>query len=246
MIKRNIPNLITLGNLFCGVMAVRMVMPGRWTEAIGFICLGIVLDFFDGLAARLLQVPSTIGKELDSLADTVTSGVAPGFLLFMILWEHSTITFFKYIAFLIPVFAAYRLAKFNVDERQHNGLFRGLPTPANALFWVGISLWSEECDLPWAWYGLAGVDPGFWTQIFCDAGYVCLAIISLLLNILMVSNLPMFSLKVHSLAWVDNKLQYLFAAGCLLLVLLFGIAAVPMLIVWYIILSACTARNYAH
>lgn len=241
--KRHIPNIITLGNLFCGVMSIRMAVFGRWWEAVLFVFLGIVCDFLDGLIARLLHVTSPLGKELDSLADVVTSGVVPGFFLFMMLWEDCTITWLKYTAFLIPMFAAYRLAKFNLDERQHHS-FLGLPTPANTLFWTGIVMWSEECDLPFSGFtGLAGMDTSCWVFAFCDTGYIVMALVSILLNILMISELPMFSLKFANLSWRDNRLRYIFLLVCLLLVVLFGYACLPMIVVWYVLLSLITCRK---
>ena len=144
--KKQIPNLITLCNLLCGVLSVWSAtsdtpvlgMPPL-TAAAGFIMLGIFFDFFDGMTARLLGVASPVGKELDSLADVITSGIAPAFILFYILVGHP-MAWLKFIAFLIPAFAAYRLAKFNLDERQHHS-FLGLPAPANALI---CSTWNNH------------------------------------------------------------------------------------------------------
>ena len=147
MLRRQIPNLITLGNLFCGVESLfaSLALDDVRMAAI-WICAGIFLDFFDGLAARLLKVPSELGKQLDSLADVVTSGVAPAFLMFRLvevplkeaypLW----VVILCMLPFLLmPLFAAYRLAKFNIDTRQSHS-FLGLPVPANALVWVGLAL----------------------------------------------------------------------------------------------------------
>ena len=256
MVKRLVPNIITLGNLFCGVVATRMAAFGRFQEAAAFIVLGIALDFLDGMAARALKVESPLGRELDSLADVVTSGVAPGFILFGLLWEHTTSTLIKYIAFLIPVFAAYRLAKFNLDETQHRS-FRGLPTPANALFWAGVGVVSEMCvsGLSFLPSLCAPVVPyEVWDAIFLPSDpashtmynvttLVVLAAVSLAADLLMVSRLPMFSLKFKSLRWRDNALRYLFLLVCVGLVVLFGYASVPIMVAWYIVLSACTARR---
>ncbi|MDY5969241.1 MAG: CDP-alcohol phosphatidyltransferase family protein [Bacteroidales bacterium] len=254
--KRHIPNLLTLGNLFCGVVAARMAAFGRFQEAAAFIVLGIVLDFFDGMAARILKVESPLGRELDSLADVVTSGVAPGFILFGLLWEHSTSTLIKYIAFLIPVFAAYRLAKFNLDETQHHS-FRGLPAPANALFWAGVGVVSEICVsglsfLPVLMKSIVGY--GVWDSVFLPSDptsttmynvttLVVLAGVSLVLDILMVSRVPMFSLKFKNLSWKDNSLRYVFILICGVLLVFFGYAGIPLMIVWYIILSLCTTKR---
>ena len=245
--KKQIPNLITLGNLFCGVVAARMAAFGRFQEAAAFILLGIFLDFFDGLAARLLKCESPLGRELDSLADAVTSGVAPGFILFGLLWEHSTSTIIKYIAFLIPVFAAYRLAAYNLDDRQHHS-FRGLPVPANAVLWAGIGVvsdicWNELSFLPSLFNPVVHYEA--WSNLFMedDLALVVLAVVSVLLDLLMVSRLPMFSLKFKNLKWKGNGIRYIFLIGCLGLLVIFGYAGLPLIILWYIILSFCTQQQ---
>lgn len=245
--KKFIPNFITLGNLFCGVVAIRMAAWGRFQEAAFFIALGIILDFFDGMAARLLHTASPLGRELDSLADVITSGVAPGFILFGLLWEHSTSTLIKYIAFLIPVFAAYRLATFNLDKTQGHS-FRGLAAPANAIFWAGMGLVSDIClndlsFLPNFFQPIISYD--LWAVLFMenDVVLVALAVVSILLDLLMICRLPMFSLKFSNLRWHDNAIRYLFLIGCVVLLVLFGYASLPLMILWYILLSACTYKQ---
>ena len=139
-LKRQIPNIITLGNLTCGVAACYMASQGFLWQAAVYIIAGIFLDFFDGLAARLLGVASPVGRELDSLADVVTSGVAPALILFeAIPLDPTWLYVLSLAAFLMPAFAAYRLAKFNLDTRQSHS-FLGLPAPSNALIWVGLAL----------------------------------------------------------------------------------------------------------
>ena len=245
MIKRQIPNLITLGNLLCGVLACYYAANGAYGIAALSICLGIFLDFFDGLAARLLSVASPLGKELDSLADVVTSGVAPGFILWGILKEGGTNCigwFYNYlpiVALLIPLYAAYRLAKFNIDTRQSHS-FLGLPVPSNALIWVGVALYMEQ-----TWFAPAGN----YGDLFYQPWFlIVLAVISIVTDILMVSEMPMFSLKVNfkDMSWKSNSVQYLFLIGCAVL-----IAAtrqwysISLIILWYIILSAITQRKHA-
>lgn len=234
MIKRQIPNLITLGNLLCGVIACYFAATGDLQGAAYFICLGIFLDFFDGMAARLLRVASPLGKELDSLADVVTSGVAPGLILLAILregtsnWPAWGQLLATIVALLMPLFAAYRLAKFNLDTRQSHS-FLGLPVPSNALIWVGLALWqgTPENNIAFA---------------------IALIIISLATNILMVSEMPMFSLKVNfkDMSWKSNAVQYLFLIGCAALI---AVAhqwyAISLIILWYIILSAITQKKHA-
>ena len=232
MIRRQIPNLITLFNLLCGVFAIGLALINKDnTGAALFICLGIFLDFFDGLTARLLNVASPLGKELDSLADVVTSGVAPGFILWNILFDgvnEKWPEFLPYIALLIPFFSAYRLAKFNIDTRQSHA-FLGLPTPANALIWVGLAL---TPTLPLN------------NLVFI----IGLIVISLVTNILMVSEMPMFSLKVNfkDMSWRSNSVQYLFLIGCAAIIAATRQwYAISLIILWYIILSAITQKKHA-
>ncbi|MBR1766361.1 MAG: CDP-diacylglycerol--serine O-phosphatidyltransferase [Bacteroidales bacterium] len=240
MIKRQIPNLITLGNLLCGVESVFASLAlGDVRLAALWICGGIFLDFFDGLAARLLGVASPLGKELDSLADVVTSGIAPAFILFRIveeplkgslpLWAVGLVM----LPFLLmPAFAAYRLAKFNIDTRQSHS-FLGLPVPANALIWVGLALAGYQADLPYRG--------------------VLMAVVAMVTNILMVSEMPMFSLKVNfkDMGWGSNAVQYLFLIGCAAIVAVltlcvgFSWAALSLIIFWYILLSLITQRRHA-
>ena len=231
MIKRQIPNLITLGNLLCGVIATYMAVKGDLRLAALFICLGIFLDFFDGMAARLLGVASPLGKELDSLADVVTSGVAPGFILFQLFCQGLCVShlWLLAIALLMPAFAAYRLAKFNIDTRQSHS-FLGLPVPSNALIWVGLALCSDS------------------PLLYNEAFLIAMAVISLITNILMISEMPMFSLKVNfkDMSWKSNNVQYLFLIGCAAIIAVTRQwYAISLIILWYIILSAITQRRHA-
>lgn len=225
--KRFIPNLITLGNLLCGVVATMAAVRGHLDWAAFFIFGGIFLDFFDGLTARLLGVSSPLGKELDSLADEVTSGVAPGMILFALLEGY----WFQYVALLIPLFSAYRLAKFNLDERQSHS-FLGLPTPANALIWAAIGLCHAQpallntglVALPWA--GEVG-----------SAVAIAYAVASLLLGIALVSELPLISLKFKHFVWSEVKHKVYFLLGCLLLLVAFGVMGIAFSIVFYVLFS---------
>ena len=227
--RRQIPNLITLGNLLSGVVAVYFSLSDSLLPAALFVCLGIFLDFFDGMAARLLGVASPIGRELDSLADVVTSGIAPGFILYRTLDECLVggPRWLAFAAFLIPLFSAYRLAKFNLDDRQSHA-FLGLPVPSNALIWVGIALWP---NLP------TGIIPA-----------LILIVLSLITNILMISEMPMFSLKVDfkDMTWRHNRVQYIFLIGCMAIIAVTRQwYAISVTILWYITLSAITQRDHA-
>lgn len=236
-IKKQIPNLITLGNLMCGVFATGCAAEGKIVSASLLICLGILFDFFDGLAARLLGVSSPLGKELDSLADVVTSGVAPAFILFSFLNGLYPYThYINLLAFLIPAFAAYRLAKFNLDTRQSHS-FLGLPVPSNALLWVGIAL-SQNTFINLA----ANGTPFFSSNLFP----IFIIVVSLVTDILMISELPMFSLKFNfkNLRWKDNRTQYIFLLGCLaIIVITIEWYAISLIILWYIILSILTQHK---
>lgn len=240
--KKQIPNFITLGNLLCGILACIAAVNGGLAEAALLICLGIFLDFFDGLAARLLNVASPLGKELDSLADVVTSGVAPGIILFVILSEGSEfVAVFSLLALLMPLFAAYRLAKFNLDTRQSHS-FLGLPVPANALIWVGLALFIDpnncSCELcrEYEW------SPILKSELFL-AG---LLIISFITNILMISEIPMFSLKFNfkDMSWESNSTQYIFLIGCAIIIALTRQwYCISLIILWYILFSILTRKK---
>ena len=223
--------MITLCNLACGVLSVLAVLGyGFPRQAAFLICLGIFFDFFDGLTARLLGVSSPMGKELDSLADVVTSGVAPAAILFDLTYNPlagSGSLWMLAAYLLIPLFAAYRLAKFNLDTRQSHS-FLGLPVPSQALVWVGLALSHFE------------VVAGQWPA--------AVVLLSLVLDVLMVSELPLFSLKFNfkDLSWKTNKVQYIFLMVCAVIIaLLRDWIAISAIILWYIVLSLFTQRRHA-
>ena len=225
MIKRQIPNLITLGNLACGVLATIAAANMELTAAALLICLGIFLDFFDGMAARLLGVASPIGKELDSLADDITFGFAPSAMIFSYLCTfHMHITVLPFLAFFMAAFSALRLAKFNLDERQALG-FIGLPTPANALFWGSL---------------IAGA--GSWLATIPYICYILLAGVFLSCYLL-IAEIPMFALKFKHWGWKDNEIKYIFILSCIPLLLLLGVSGFAAIIAWYIILSVATTKK---
>jgi CDP-diacylglycerol--serine O-phosphatidyltransferase len=145
-IKRHIPNLITLLNLFCGCIAIVFASQANFEMAFYFVCGGIFLDFFDGFFARLFKVSSPLGLQLDSLADMVTSGVTPGFVMYFMMSNNNDVaSWFPYLGFLITLGSCYRLANFNIDTRQTDS-FIGLPTPANALFILSLPLVLQYSD----------------------------------------------------------------------------------------------------
>ncbi|NDV45911.1 CDP-diacylglycerol--serine O-phosphatidyltransferase [Paludibacter sp. 221] len=212
---KHIPNFITSLNLFVGCIAVYLGFQGNYGWAFFFILLAAVFDFLDGFAARLLKAYSAIGKELDSLADVVSFGLAPGAMAFSVLQQTELHYILPFAAFLIPVFSALRLAKFNVDERQTTS-FLGLPVPANAIFWGGAiyTFYDFFVFQPWVLCALI--------LLFCA---------------LLVSEIPMFSLKMSGFSWKKYKTQYIFILGCVaLLVSLWDNAFAPI-IAWYIFYS---------
>lgn len=224
------PNALTCCNLICGCMATGAAFHSHFTWALALIIAGAVFDFFDGLAARALGISSPIGKELDSLADVVTFGVAPSAMLFQLFgivqypeWLACAASWLPYTSFLIAAFSALRLAKFNLDNRQSVS-FIGLPTPANALFWSSLIV----AQLPWL------ASPRFnavWLFLFMLAS--CF---------LLTSELPLFALKFKNFKWADNRIKFIFLGGVLLLLLAavltpLGLTAVPLIILWYLLLS---------
>jgi CDP-diacylglycerol--serine O-phosphatidyltransferase len=185
-----------------------------------------IFDFMDGMAARLLHVHSEIGKELDSLADLVSFGVLPGALVFVML-EHSTAPqWIVCFVLLIPVLSAIRLAKFNLDTRQSES-FLGLPVPANALFWVGVTyINSFETE-----NGFKLILKSIFNQP------LIIIILTVVLSLLLVSELPLFSLKFKNLKWGNNQTRFIFIGLALMLFILLGVSSLPMIIVVYVLLS---------
>ncbi len=215
--KKHIPNMITSCNLLCGAGATYMATQNEYAWAFLLIIVAAILDFFDGFTARLLHVSSPIGKELDSLADNITFGLAPTMMLFCYLLDEVGMNWWSLIVFLMAAFSALRLAKFNLDERQTSS-FIGLATPANALFWASVvSSLDAFITLPCCW--------GF--------GLIALSLLSCYL---LIAEIPMFSLKFKSMRWADNKVQFSFLIGSVLMLIGFALAAI--LIDWQYILCA--------
>ena len=227
-ITRHIPNTLTCMNLFSGCIACVMAFHANFEMAMLFIVIGAVFDFFDGLAARLLHAYSNIGKDLDSLADDVSFGVAPALIVFSLFKEINypdylsfLANWLPYAAFLIAIFSALRLAKFNNDTRQTTS-FIGLPVPANALFWASL---------------IAGCKPIASYHPLLTLALVCL------FSWLLVSEIPMFSLKFKNLSWKDNKIAFTFIIISAILLITLKIAGFAAVIVWYILLSILTQKS---
>ena len=242
--KRYIPNLITLLNVFCGCVATVFAVLNQLELAALFVFLGIIFDFFDGFAARILNVRSEIGLQLDSLADMITSGLVPGIVMFQLLamsikggwnitegafgpymeifsnWNGNTIL--PFFGFLITMASAYRLAKFNIDENQASS-FIGLPTPANALLILSLPLILFHHSID----GLNNIILNQWFLI----GMTILS--AFLLN----SKIELFALKFKNWSFKDNALRYIFIIVSLVLLVTMQYLAVPIIIAFYILSS---------
>lgn len=209
-IKKHIPNTITCCNLISGCIATSFALGGSNKMALLWIIIGAVFDFFDGMSARLLHVSSPIGKELDSLADDVTFGVAPASIVFSLLYVMEYPAFLEplrpylpYVAFIIAAFSGLRLAKFNLDERQTTS-FIGVPTPANALFWGSLIVFNP-----------------FWLTGYNWSIFIVLALI-FLTSFLLVCEMPLFALKFKQWTYKGNEIKYGFA-GLTLIILAISI-----------------------
>lgn len=216
---KHIPNTITCLNLLAGCVAVIAALSGNFMAVVVCVALSAIFDFCDGLAARLLKAYSPMGKELDSLADLVSFGLAPALMVYHILLialpqEYAMVA---YVALLLPVFAALRLAKFNIDDSQAT-TFKGLPVPANALWWLG------------ACYLMLNQPLIEWSVILFVAAIPVFAY-------LMVCNLPMFSLKFSGLGWRGNEVRYVMLVASAMLLIWQGIAGCAAVIGLYILLS---------
>ena len=233
IVTKHIPNTLTSCNLISGCIDIVFALSANYTMALTFIVVGAVFDFFDGMSARLLGVSSPIGKELDSLADVVTFGVAPSSMIYTLLltlsksgWNETLAFAVPYVAFVMAAFSALRLAKFNLDERQTTS-FIGLPTPANALFWGALIVGNEN--------------------VFDENSYYIYLLIILVFvsSWLLVAEIPMFALKFKHWGWRDNKVKYVFLISCLPILLIFGISGISVIIAWYICLSFLTTKKNA-
>jgi len=234
-LKKHIPNFITTLNLFSGCIGIIIALQYRIDYAAYFIAVAAFFDFLDGLVARLLHVKSEIGKELDSLADVVSFGVLPGIIVYQLMANSpntpaeglfSYISIFSLAALIIPVLSAVRLAKFNLDTRQTTS-FIGLPVPANALFLGSLPLIKMQAGFS---------DSLSWLTVITDNYYV-LAFIAVGMSLLLVSEIPLISLKFRNLKFADNKPQFILVAFTILAFVLFTFTAIPLIILAYIILS---------
>jgi CDP-diacylglycerol---serine O-phosphatidyltransferase len=225
-IKKHIPNIITLLNLLSGCIALVFTFLHNYEYAFYFVCLGIFFDFFDGFFARLLKVSSPLGLQLDSLADMVTSGVVPGFVMFTLLADSQEgVSFFEYLpyfGFIITMGACYRLAKFNIDTRQSDS-FIGLPTPANSLVMLSLPLIIISGEFPL----ISELLRNHWVLMG----------ISVLSAYVMNAEIPLFSLKVKDFSFEKYKLQIFFLLSAIILLSFFTYLGIPLIIMTYVLLS---------
>jgi CDP-diacylglycerol--serine O-phosphatidyltransferase len=231
-IKKHIPNLITLLNLFCGCIALIFAFHRNFEMAFGFVALGIFLDFFDGFFARLFKAASPLGLQLDSLADMVTSGVAPGLVMYQLMikdnrFDGTYFEIFPFLGFLITLGSCYRLANFNIDTRQTDS-FIGLPTPANTLFIMSLPLVLIHTD------SLPVIE-------LLTNEWVLLAI-TLFSAYILNAEIPLFSLKVKNFTFADNKIRILFLSLAVVMLLLLQYAAIPLVILTYVLLSVANNK----
>ncbi|MGY5352989.1 CDP-alcohol phosphatidyltransferase family protein [Wenyingzhuangia sp. IMCC45533] len=235
-----IPNLLTLLNLLCGCLAVIFAINYQIEYTVALVMLGIFFDFFDGFAARLLKVQSELGKQLDSLADMVTSGVVPGLVMVQMILKSldqkpligiHNLDQFSILAMLglsITMASCYRLANFNIDENQKEG-FIGLPTPANTLLILSLPLMQVYSDYQYVSY-------------IVDNTYALLLLTALscyLLN----ARIALFALKFKSFGYKDNKIKYIFLCISLALIIAIKLASIPAIILVYLLLSLITNNN---
>ena len=227
-----LPDLLTTANLCCGVASILLASKGQLTIACWLIFLAAIFDVFDGLAARALGGGTPLGAQLDSLADMVSFGVAPAYAVWAIFAPDLQLDLLLIGAAVgcICIASAWRLAKFNVDTRQSAG-FLGLATPANGLFWVSIVLIGVDSGVPGnaAAHALGSLT----NQMFGTS--IAIFAIALLLGILMVSELPLPSLKFKHGGWKGNEVVFLLTGLGVLLVVLYGILAVPLLLILYVL-----------
>lgn len=231
MIKKHIPNTVTLSNLLCGCLALLSILTNQIHWVPIFISISLLADYFDGLLARLLKVNSPMGRELDSLADMVSFGVVPGMMLFYMINEAKGIrqinfedpaTFIGLLGFSVTIFSCLRLAKFNLDTRQTEG-FVGLNTPACTIFVLGLLLMEHN--------NIRNLHDVIVNEMV-------LIPIAFALSYLLIAEIPMFSFKFKSLTWKGNKIRVSFIVVIILCLLLFELgAALSLIILCYIVIS---------
>lgn len=214
---RHLPNFLTCCNLICGCIGIIFLWEDQTVPSAYFVWAAVLFDFLDGFAARALNISSPIGKELDSLADVVSFGVLPSLFMYHLIALESPFSSLAYVAILLAVCSAIRLAVFNIDETQSES-FKGLPTPANAIFITAI---------PFLNYPIFDV-------VFSP---IVLTAITIVFSLLMVSRIDLFALKIKNFRWKENKIRFTFLLLSVLLLAVLKFAALPLIIILYIALS---------
>lgn len=227
MLKRNLPNILTLANLSAGVLAIIALFEGRMELIYWLLGASLLFDLLDGLVARALKVHSELGLQLDSLADMVSFGLAPGIALFLTFQQASQggeplPEFLPYLALLVPVFSALRLARFNIDDRQDEN-FIGLPTPANAVLIYSICVWAFSTDN-------ATTEAILLHPFFLST----LAIVS---SLLLVAEMPLLSFKFKERGWKANRGRIILAALIAVVFTIFRFRALAFIIPLYLLIS---------
>lgn len=212
-----IPNLFTSLNLAFGFLAIIQIFEGRLENVIYFTILSGVVDFFDGFFARLLKSASNLGKDLDSLADMASFGVVPALIMYKLLQMSAPGTYWPYFAVLIAVMSALRLAKFNHDDRQSDGFF-GLPTPANAFFITSLAYLANDE----VWWELMN-------------SWAILVSITLSMSVLLMLDIPMMAFKFKTFRMKGNEAKYVFLIVSLIALTTLQLAALPFIVVLYIL-----------
>ena len=251
----NVPNLFTAGNMLCGILSILLSLSGRTDLAAFPIFIGAFFDFLDGFLARLLKQQGELGKQLDSLADMVTFGIAPGIMMLVLLisvsdgtvltdnifaskdvftnWfaglytENPGFSWLPFIALFIPFMSMFRLAKFNIDTRQSES-FIGVPTPANTIFFTAFPLILLNR------YSAPGVEDTIIRFIYQPAVIIPIIIV---MSLLLVSEIPLFALKFKTFGWKKNKIRYIFLITCLILIPTLLVWSIPIIVLLYIVLS---------
>ena len=233
-ITKHIPNLITALNILSGSLAIVMAFEGNLVLSAIFIGVASIFDFLDGMAARILNAYSDMGKELDSLADMLSFGFAPAAILYSLICTSICIDGFSSLPsitemiiistpFLIAIFSGLRLAKFNVDTRQTSS-FIGLPTPANAILIASLPIVLHYSNIESL------------KEIILNQ-YILIAFI-ILQSFLLIAEFPMFSLKFKNLKFAENKIRFVFIGISIILLITLHVVSIPIIIFFYIVLSA--------
>jgi CDP-diacylglycerol---serine O-phosphatidyltransferase len=220
MIRKHIPNSLTSLNLLCGMLGIYFVLGEEISYGAYFIFIAALFDFLDGFLARILKVHSEIGKQLDSLADLVTFGVLPAFILFQMISENTDSEFLPFLALIVGIFSAIRLAKFNVDTRQSDR-FIGVPTPANALL---------ICTLPFTVERFPVLSDTLHNPYFLIG-------LAMVMSFLLVAELPLIALKFKNFRFSDNAYRFLVLIIGIICLIAFGLGGIPFVILSYILLS---------